>query len=110
MKNKKYFVKFEFYDSSDLIIKYLYNDNKQIKLFYDLKDLEIELKSFCDNFNTQKIEELYNAAKLRKNKCNKEEIKVEQFRLRGDGQKVTNMFTISNAPMYDYKYTIMTKV
>lgn len=109
MKKKKYFVKFEFYDSAKPTIKYLY-DNKQIKLFYDLKDLEVELKLFCDNFNTQKIEELYNAAKSRKDKCNKEEITVEQFRLRGDGQKVTNMFCISNAPMYDYKYTIMTKI
>ena len=109
MKKKKYFVKFEFYNSGDPIIKYLY-DNKQIKLFYDLKDLEIELKSFCDNFNTQKIEELYNETKSWKDKCNKEEITVEQFRLRDNSQKVTNMFRISNAPIYAYNYTIMTKI
>ena len=102
MKRKKYFVKFEFHDSAKPVIKYLYNDNKQIKLFYDLAELEKELKIFCNNFNKQKIEELYNY--ILNDLClinySKEDINIEQYRI--DGQWVTIIFTIHGAPIYEY--------
>ena len=105
MKNKKYFVKFEFNDSNKPTVKYLYDNNKQIKLFYDLKELQNNIDIFCNKFNEQKIKEIYEYSK-----CDKKEVKVESFYIKGDGQRVTNMFTINGGPIYSYQYTIMVKI
>lgn len=112
MKKKKYFVKFEFHDSSKPKIKYLHTDlksNKSPILFSNLEELEKNLKVFCKQFNDEKIDEIYNITNdLYTNHYNKEDIKIEQFRFYG--QWVTNIFSINSAPMYVYKYIIMVKI